>query len=276
MKETVFDALFFGQNDAVAQARNNNNNNNIQHSSTTTYYYGPATGINWCERDYDKTKYVAEFWNTLTNLVYIYVGINAILICKKRKLPLRFYLISYFFLFTGVTSALFHATLHITNQRLDEIFENASMISIYHTLSSLSIYTTTTSIDLYILSHVFCCCIGILFVTYFLFCEIHLIGISIISGRLMYNIVLNQNHNGKGNEKLLYRINRILFLTIAGGICWLLDRVACEQLNHVQFGYIQLHAWCKFANTIKEYSLCVNINPSLQSSLTFFFYAPHI
>ena len=37
-----------------------------------------------------------------------------------------------------------------------------------------------------------------------------------------------------------------IVLTLIGGICWLLDRIACEPLKSFRFGYIQLHAWCKF------------------------------
>ena len=249
MAESIFEALFFGQPKSIANSRNNIANANNLNSNDNIQF-----GINWCESDYKKTKYIAEFYNTFTNIVYVYVGIKAILISRQKKLPLRFYLIAYFVLFTGITSALFHATLQLTHQRLDEIFENASMISIYHTVSSLSIYNTTTSIELYILFHVAFCIIGILFVTYFLFCEIHLIGISILSGKLLYNIVTNNEEQHQGKHKLLlYRVKRILFLTLIGGICWLLDRIACEPLKSFRFGYIQLHAWCKFCVHIYTY-----------------------
>ena len=134
-------------------------------------YYGPSTGINWCEKDYVKTKYIAEFWNTVTNIVYVYIGLKSLLLCRQKRLPTRFYMIACFILLTGITSGLFHATLHLEHQRLDEIFENASMISIFHTLSSLSIYNTTTSIELYVAWHFFLCTIGIVFVRTFCFAK---------------------------------------------------------------------------------------------------------
>ena len=59
MAESIFEALFFGQPKSIANSRNNiannlNSNDNIQF------------GINWCESDYKKTKYIAEFYNTFT------------------------------------------------------------------------------------------------------------------------------------------------------------------------------------------------------------------
>ena len=219
-------------------------------------YYGPSTGINWCEKDYVKTKYIAEFWNTVTNIVYVYIGLKSLLLCRQKRLPTRFYMIACFILLTGITSGLFHATLHLEHQRLDEIFENASMISIFHTLSSLSIYSTTTSIELYVVWHFFLCTLGIVFCGYFLFCEIHLIGISIWSGRVLYAFAINPKERclgepkGTGSQRggykgflLLQRVKRTLLLALIGGVCWLLDRLACEQLSQFRFGYVQLHAW---------------------------------
>ena len=219
-------------------------------------YHGPSTGINWCEEDYAKTKYIAEFWNTFTNIVYVYVGLKSLLLCRQKRLPTRFYLIACFILLTGITSGMFHATLHLKHQRLDEIFENASMISIFHTLSSLSIYSTTTSTELYVVWHFFLCTMGIVFCAYFLFCEIHLIGISIWSGRVLYQFALSPKERCLGKLKsggsqrgatkgslMLQRVNRTLLLALLGGVCWLLDRLACEQLSKFRFGYVQLHAW---------------------------------
>ena len=42
---------------------------------------------------------------------------------------------------------------------------------------------------------------------------------------------------------LLQRVKRTLLLALIGGVCWLLDRLACEQLSQFRFGYVQLHAW---------------------------------
>ena len=68
MAESIFEALFFGQPKSIANSSRNNiaNANNLNSNDNIQF------GINWCESDYKKTKYIAEFYNTFTNIVYVY------------------------------------------------------------------------------------------------------------------------------------------------------------------------------------------------------------
>ena len=82
--ESVLQALVFGQDAAAAAVA-------AQDADAGSYRpYGPATGINWCERDYEITPWICEFWNTCTNIAYFYVGIRCILQARKLRLPPRF------------------------------------------------------------------------------------------------------------------------------------------------------------------------------------------
>ena len=115
MSDSIIDALLFGQKRAVAKAAG---------SVSSERLYGEATGINWCEKDYQVTPYICEFWNTCTNIVYVYFGLYCLRETWRLKLPRRFAWFSVFILLTGAFSALFHATLWMLGQKLDEIFES--------------------------------------------------------------------------------------------------------------------------------------------------------
>ena len=90
MSDSIIDALLFGQKRAVAKAAG---------SVSSERLYGEATGINWCEKDYQVTPYICEFWNTCTNIVYVYFGLYCLRETWRLKLPRRF---AWFSVFSGV------------------------------------------------------------------------------------------------------------------------------------------------------------------------------
>ena len=239
--ESILDALLFGQNVEAKAVRNEG-----------ARYFGEATGINWCERDYQVTPYMAEFWNTTTNVLYIYVGLKALGEARRLELPSRFYWFALFIFLTGVCSAFFHATLWLLGQRLDEIFENAALIAMYHSVANGNIQSSDTIIVLHFLMSA----AGIVFITAFLFCEVHLIGMAILSGRQIYL-------QTKENEELEFhfRVRRAILLTAIGGVCWLADRLCCDQLQAINipiFGHPQLHAsWHVFTGIALWEMFCI-------------------
>ena len=236
MSDSIIDALLFGQKRAVAKAAG---------SVSSERLYGEATGINWCEKDYQVTPYICEFWNTCTNIVYVYFGLYCLRETWRLKLPRRFAWFSVFILLTGAFSALFHATLWMLGQKLDEIFENATLISMYHAIAT----GNTDTSDTFVAAHILCCVLGILFVAGFLFCEVHLICMAIFSGRALCSQAHLEDQNIEP-KNLMYslslRAKRAVSVTAIGGVCWLLDRVACTYLQRIKipiFGMPQLHAW---------------------------------
>ncbi|CAG7997340.1 unnamed protein product [Penicillium salamii] len=48
-------------------------------------YWEPVTStLNWCEEDYYATEYAAEIVNTLTNLMFMWLGVQGILSCRRN------------------------------------------------------------------------------------------------------------------------------------------------------------------------------------------------
>ncbi|XP_024120178.1 alkaline ceramidase 3 isoform X1 [Oryzias melastigma] len=84
--------------------------------------WGPPTStLDWCEENYEVTFYVAEFWNTVSNLIMILPPLFGALQTFRSGLEFR-YIFSFLGLAAvGVGSWCFHMTLLYEMQLLDEL-----------------------------------------------------------------------------------------------------------------------------------------------------------
>ncbi|PON21046.1 alkaline phytoceramidase [Trichoderma gamsii] len=85
-------------------------------------FWGEQTStLNFCEEDYALSWYCAELCNTLTNGLFMWLGIRGIRNCMKEDHP-SIFLISYIgYMVVGLGSILFHATLKYPMQLVDEL-----------------------------------------------------------------------------------------------------------------------------------------------------------
>ena len=77
-----------------------------------------SSDIDWCEDNFTYCDYIAEFWNSLTSLLFVMYGLFGL-----YKTPIKTYFTNILYfnnIFIGVTSVLFHSTLSIEGQILDE------------------------------------------------------------------------------------------------------------------------------------------------------------
>lgn len=74
--------------------------------------------IDWCEENYVTSPYIAEFWNTISNIGYFLLMIVVFTRSKNNDVHTRLYSLSLLLLAIG--SSLFHATLRYDAQMLDE------------------------------------------------------------------------------------------------------------------------------------------------------------
>ncbi|KAJ3331064.1 Alkaline ceramidase 3 [Kappamyces sp. JEL0680] len=86
-------------------------------------YWGPPTStLDWCEPNYVTLYYVAEFWNTISNIPFIVASVVGVCNCIALGAEVRDYVnmaIGVFLI--GVGSLAFHATLLYESQLLDEL-----------------------------------------------------------------------------------------------------------------------------------------------------------
>ncbi|MCB9666342.1 MAG: ceramidase [Alphaproteobacteria bacterium] len=84
---------------------------------------GIPAAVDWCEPNYAVTPYVAEWWNTLSSLPMVALGLYGLWRWAglRDRLERRFALCFVFLLFVGAGSAAFHGTLLRLPQALDEL-----------------------------------------------------------------------------------------------------------------------------------------------------------
>lgn len=105
-------------------------------------YWGDTTAtLDWCEQNYEVSWYIAEFWNTVTNLSMIIPPLWGIYKCLQRDLETR-YLVGFLaLLLVGIGSTMFHMTLQYSMQLLDEIpmvWSSCAFIYCQHMVKSRS------------------------------------------------------------------------------------------------------------------------------------------
>lgn len=90
-----------------------------QEKQNVGYWGPPSATIDWCEANYTHSYYIAEFYNTLSNLGYLVL--TALGIILNSGLEKR-YLLAYASIgVIGIGSAMFHGTLLFSAQLCDEL-----------------------------------------------------------------------------------------------------------------------------------------------------------
>ncbi len=90
-------------------------------SAPATGFWGPPTSsVDWCEANYEHTRYVCELFNTLSSVAMLLAG-GLGLWLHRKSLERRFHLAFVAVCLVGLGSMAFHATLRFELQLLDEI-----------------------------------------------------------------------------------------------------------------------------------------------------------
>ncbi|MCL4128677.1 UNVERIFIED_CONTAM: hypothetical protein GTU68_052402 [Idotea baltica] len=79
--------------------------------------------VDWCEDNYTVTPHIAEFVNTVSNVLFLFVpaACSKLWISYSIHVSKGIHLVLAFFTVIGLSSAYFHATLSLLGQLLDEL-----------------------------------------------------------------------------------------------------------------------------------------------------------
>ena len=94
------------------------------------YWGPPSSTLNWCETNYEVSHYIAEFWNTFTNLGMIITAIYGIQQSRKQGIEPRYVNSFIGLLLIGIGSWMFHMTLRFEMQLLDEVPFNGYVVCV--------------------------------------------------------------------------------------------------------------------------------------------------
>ncbi|KAI8075664.1 hypothetical protein BDF21DRAFT_423415 [Thamnidium elegans] len=86
------------------------------------YYWGPVTStIDWCEENYIVSPYIAEFFNTITNLGFVFFSLFGIYNVFRNNASKKLIVAYLGVMMVGFGSWFFHMTLQYNMQLLDEL-----------------------------------------------------------------------------------------------------------------------------------------------------------
>ncbi|UJR32454.1 hypothetical protein I4U23_019916 [Adineta vaga] len=215
----------------------------------TIGFWSPSTSsIDWCERNYVVTYYIAEFWNCISSLLMCLFSMILIVQGLYYKIERRFLWLSFSFGLVGFGSAYFHGTLTLFGQMTDELPMVYSMIVWWFILFRTNKYQLESNqrispLDIFILFGfvygLLCSYIHSL-KTFVLVFQIHF-TLMIVGGIIKLIFLYRQTQHHTKNIK--YLIIWYVGLLIPAVICWIVDQQLCEYFNSKNGFNPQLHAW---------------------------------
>lgn len=196
------------------------------------YWGDPDASVNFCEDKYKVLPYVAEYYNTMSAISYLIVGIILRNFTKLKK-------ISNSILFLGVGTMLLHGTLRRYGQWVDE----CGMLSFsYDVIVEFRRRQNKTTNNLY-----FVFLIG----TYFLLVKFHFF-VLLFLGLQLYIFFLSNKSYKNTREKLLIQAYGIVF--IVSMVLWFLDQFYCSYTKNYQ-----LHALWHVGTSISILLGCLTL-----------------
>ena len=194
---------------------------------TENYFWGKPDGlVNFCEEKYHVNPYISEFWNSISNLSYIYVGY------RVSRIPT----FSNSIYAVGLASFLFHATGRFYAEVLDEFSMCFLVLLIYCHSDQVSKEDIHFLTSIMILNFIFYVKYKLFIIFYFLYTS-------------MVIITFSKFYYKKG-------IGEFLMYFIPAKICWLIEQNYCQ--DHQEL-YI-FHSLWHILSAMSLYKLTYLIN----------------
>ncbi len=177
-----------------------------------------TASVNFCEQDHLHSPYIVEYYNTLSSIPMIFLGIYGLYYHNKlhHHINYRFIIL----MLIGFGSTLFHATMHRFTQLLDEIpMIWLNSVLVYELIPSSYWFISAFFISIiYNLYHIYS-----IFIVYFT-----------VSGLFVFFIPIQMRKNAFAKKLLTIALT----LFTIGFIKWIIDNIFCSYVHDYY-----LHAW---------------------------------
>lgn len=200
-------------------------------------FWNVTSSIDWCEENYSKSHFIAEFWNTISSFAMVISGFQI------RNKEISRLLVS-----VGIGSVLFHMTLSRYAQAIDEVpMIWLSLFMIKYGTDKLGFkFKALRNLCLMAYGIIATLCITI-FDNSKQFNIFHTFnGIVIIIVLLLFKQISKKNETCRK----LYNTGVLWFGT--GFTCWIIDLLFCDYI-----GQIPLHAIWHACSSIGVYKLAI-------------------
>lgn len=254
-------------------------------------YWGPVTSsIDWCEENYSICSYIAEFWNTITNAIFIIYALVGMWSVIKFHYEHRFFWANFGLMCIGIGSWAFHSTLQYEMQLADElpmIYTCCIVAFCIYEISNHKTYRPYITIILWLVALLFTILYtGVIFWPWF---QHGLTGvlIGIIIFRCVYimrkALKIAKNYKEKGMvdkedvkeldimlqiDKHKHTLKGILYISVLtyalAFLLWNIDNIYCQSLSSLRISLgspwkhvFQLHGWWHIFTGIGTYSFFI-------------------
>lgn len=195
-------------------------------AETISSFWGPVTStIECCEQNYAHSSYIAEFYNTLSNIPTILLALIGLINAVRQRFEKRFTVLHVSNMALAIGSMLYHATLQRVQQQSDETPMVWEMLLYMYILHSPDWhYRSTMPIFLFLYGAVFAIVhavihLGIGF-------KVHYVILCLLCIPRMYKYyIYTQDATAKRLGKLY------LATLILGSLFWFIDRVFCKEIS---------------------------------------------
>ena len=175
----------------------------------------PDVSVVFCENKYNVSNYIAEYYNTMSALSYVIVG----LLFYKTKLRK----LSKIIILLGVGTALLHSTLRFYGQWLDEI--SMLILSFYIIKEIRQMRFDITTSEWYLVLLIF---------PYFLFERYFSYFFIVFSSLQIYTYTISRKNYDECTRQVYYLIKAYSIILVLSSICWLGDQLFCDYVQDYQ------------------------------------------
>ncbi|KAJ5092281.1 alkaline ceramidase family protein [Penicillium alfredii] len=230
-------------------------------ADTDDIFWGLQTAK--AKSDYVVTRYVAEFINSLTNLVYISYAIYGIRQLRQKSNVDNFRVLPYWGLMAvGICSAAFHMSLKYHTQMLDDLSMLFATTPVLHRVLTVNAsHRKSMSMALLLGSALFGLVIYHVVTDELILHSVSFVGMVTVIGVRTMQLIRTQTPADSVSRKQVWGIVRFGALIFNVGYwCWLLDRWACGflQSSRATIGLplaflLELHGWWHIFTGIGAY-----------------------
>lgn len=194
--------------------------------SMTSSFWGPVTStIELCEENYTHSSYIAEFYNTISNVPCILLAFIGLINALRQRFEKRFSVLHLSNMILATGSMMFHATLQHVVQQSDETPMVWEMLLYLYVLYSPDWhYRSTMPTFLFFYGGAFA--IFYSFVRNGTVFKLHYVALCLLCVPRVYKYYIHTK------DVAAKRLAHIYVATILlGTVCWLVDDIFCKKLS---------------------------------------------
>ncbi|CAI8590566.1 unnamed protein product [Vicia faba] len=189
-------------------------------------FWGPVTStIECCEKNYAYSSYIAEFYNTISNIPTILLALIGLINAFRQRFEKRFSVLHVSNMTLAFGSMLYHATLQHVQQQSDEtpmVWE--ILLYMYILYSPDWHYRSTMPIFLFLYGIAFA---GVhSFVRFGIGFKVHYVFLCLLCIPRMYKYYI---YTADACAKLIAKL--YVATLLLGSLFWLCDRVFCKEIS---------------------------------------------